>query len=66
PKNFSYYFHLIFPLVFLFPTTLGGLFYLFIKYIKESKIISLILVISLIILAVSLLYQMFKKLKLIT
>jgi len=66
PKNFSYYLHLIFPLAFLFPTTMSGLFYLFWKYVKESKYTSVFLVIILVVLAISLLIQTVKKLRLLT
>ena len=62
-KTFSFYTHIILPLVFLIPTTLAGLVYLFIKYLKDNKFLSLTLVIFLFVLIVSVLAEGFRKWK---
>ncbi|MFA8341978.1 MAG: carbon starvation protein A [Rhodothermaceae bacterium] len=60
-KNFSYYIHIIFPLLFLIPTTVAGLVYLGYKYVMESKFISLGLIIFLAILLIVMIKEVVKK-----
>lgn len=60
-RNFSYYLHIVFPLVFLIPTTTAGLFYLGHKYILESKFISLGLILFLTILLIVLIIEVIKR-----
>lgn len=62
-RSRSFYIHIVLPLVFLIPTTLAGLFYLFYKYLTGGKYISLTLVIFLFVLIISVIIEGFRKLR---
>jgi len=62
-RSGSYLLHINFPIAFLYPTTIAGLFYLLYKYVRAQNWISAGLNIFLIILAISLIIQSLKKMK---
>ncbi|MFB0518455.1 MAG: carbon starvation protein A [Acidobacteriota bacterium] len=63
PKPAPYFLHLILPLVFLYPTTMAGLLYLLYVYMKGGNWVSSGLNLLLIVLAVSLTVQSWRRLR---
>jgi len=63
PKPFSYFLHLVLPLVFLYPTTMAGLLYLLYLYLKGGNWVSSGLNLVLIVLAFSLTIQSWRRLR---
>ena len=63
PKPIPYYLHLVTPLAFIYPTTIAGLLYLLYIYMKGGKWVSSGLNLLLILLALSLTVQSWRRLR---
>lgn len=60
-RGLAYYLHVILPLAFLIPTTIAGLIYLFFKYMREERYITIPLVLFLAVLIITVLVEVVRK-----